>query len=75
MAKYIKVTAVNKEECVIFTDHIVMVQRSKKQNGAFIYTKSNDATILTLESYEDVLKMLFVSPSDNQDQVGVKYDE
>jgi hypothetical protein len=62
MSKHIVVNAANGSECVIFVDHITMIQQSIENDGAFIYF-GEKSTVLTKESYPAVLKLLNIGGS------------
>jgi len=58
MKKYITVSLKNNPTAIVFTDHISVIQKSKRTGGAFIYFANESATLLTVDSFEDVCKKM-----------------
>lgn len=58
MTKHIKIKSVNGAECIVFTEHIISIQQSKDTGGAYIHFSNKKATILTIETYQEILKIL-----------------
>lgn len=63
MTNHIVVTAVNRAECIVFTDHIISIQKSNDTDGCFIHFANERASISTIDTYTDVLKKLGIAGS------------